>query len=153
MIGLTRGLTPHERTWAIRAMEYCSIGDQEIRERAVNECLIHLEEPDLWRIRGPKTLIAHATLYKRASGITLGRHVYIRRDLASAQGALPLTLVVHEVAHVAQYVQQGSVRFLARYLTDYARNLKSGMPDYEAYLNIPHEREARRAEAYIERYA
>lgn len=148
-----RGLTPDERTWCIRAMEECAIGDQDIRQRAVDTCVIHLQEPNLWNIRGPKTLIAQATLYKRASGITLGRHVYIRDDIASAQGALPLSLVVHEVVHVAQYIEEGHIGFLTRYLRDYAKNLKSGMPDYEAYMNIPHELEAQRAERYIELYA
>ena len=150
---ITRALTERERTWCARAMEYCSITDHDVRQRAVDEALLHMQRPSLWSIRGPKTLIAHATLYKRASGITLGRHVYIKRSIASETGALPLSLVVHEVVHVAQYLEQGYAGFLARYLADYAKNLKSGMPDYEAYLNIPHELEARRAERYIERYA
>ena len=73
-----------------------------------------------------------------AHGMTLGRHVLLVRG---HEDSAPL--VAHELVHVRQYGESGFLRFLARYLSDYARNLVRLRNHREAYLAIPAEVEAR----------
>jgi Domain of unknown function (DUF4157) len=73
-----------------------------------------------------------------AHGMTLGRHVLLLRGHEDRP-----VLVAHELVHVRQYADRGFVRFLARYLWDYARNLVRLRNHREAYLAIPTEVEAR----------
>ena len=150
---MRRALTELERRWARRALLAHRVAAPQICERAVNEARLLATTPELFRPHGPRSLVAHIALHQRAVGITLGRHIYITRCVFDEQGDLPLSLVVHEVAHVAQYLNEGSAMFLARYLRDYAVGLAKGLSDREAYLAIPHEVEARRAERYITEHA
>ena len=89
------------------------------------------------------------------SGITFGRHVFIRSRLVErdAEGRAKMKgwLLVHEVAHVLQYERHGYFRFFRTYLRGYWRALReSGRWDKAArnaaYLAIAEEREAREAE-------
>lgn len=80
-----------------------------------------------------------------AHGMTLGRHVLLVRGHEDG-----VRLVAHELVHVRQWSEQGRVRFLARYLRDYARNLVRLRSHRAAYLAIPAEVEAR---AEAERWA
>jgi Domain of unknown function (DUF4157) len=73
-----------------------------------------------------------------AHGMTLGRHVLLLRGHEDRP-----VLVAHELVHVRQYADRGFVRFLARYLWDYAGNLVRLRSHREAYLAIPTEVEAR----------
>jgi hypothetical protein len=73
-----------------------------------------------------------------AHGMTFGRHVLlVRGHEANAK------LIAHELVHVRQFGEQGVVRFLARYVVDYARNLARLRKHRAAYLAIPAEVEAR----------
>lgn len=92
----------------------------------------------------------------RIDAITLGRHVLMntanvnRDELGDL--IIPSRLIVHEAAHVVQYYQRGTVRFLIEYLWDYSRNLLSQARRGDisltvAYQEIGMEREARLAEA------
>ena len=145
-----RHLRPHERRVALDALEAVPIAAMDTCELALARCLLLPWRPSLAQsLRGPRALIASLALAQRASGITLGPQVYIHARCWSPQGDLPLPLVVHEVAHVVQFTRDGAASFLARYLRDYGRNLLRGMSDYEAYLHIPYEIEARRVEAHL----
>lgn len=73
-----------------------------------------------------------------SSGMTVGHHVLLRRGHEGNH-----KLVAHELVHVAQYTDRGRVRFLARYLLDYARNLVRLRNHRQAYLAIPAEVAAR----------
>lgn len=72
--------------------------------------------------------------------ITLGRRIYVRA------GHSIEPLLWHELTHVRQMREQGLLRFGWRYLTEYLRNLRSGMDAGEAYRNISYEQEAFAAE-------
>jgi hypothetical protein len=73
-----------------------------------------------------------------AHGMTVGRHVMLLRGHEDRS-----VLIAHELVHVRQYAERGHVRFLARYLRDYARNLLRLRSHRKAYLAIPTEVEAR----------
>lgn len=74
-----------------------------------------------------------------ATAVALGRRVYWSHDIVPS-------LVAHEMVHVRQWREHGTVRFLARYLGDYARGRMRGLGHCDAYLAIEFEREARAAE-------
>ena len=147
---MRRALTELEREWSLRAMLDAEVAPPALCKRAVREAVILSTSPTLLKLHSPRTLIAHVSLRQRAIGITLGRHIYITSRLFDADGELPLSLVIHEVTHVAQYLRDGYPGFLTRYVKDYISNLARGMNDREAYLAIPHEVEARRTEAYLQ---
>jgi hypothetical protein len=70
--------------------------------------------------------------------MTLGRWILVRRG-----NEADVTLLAHELVHVQQWREQGAVRFLARYLFEYARNRVRGMRHWPAYEAISFEAEAR----------
>ena len=144
-------LEPHERQAILEALRASNIADDTIYTEALDACRLIERRPSLREIRGPRSGIAYVALRTRASGITLGDRIFIRSDCFREHGRPPLELIAHEVAHVVQFRRDGTAPFLTRYLFDYARNLASGMPDREAYLAIPYEREARRVESALAR--
>ena len=146
-----RHLSAEERAWCHRAFDARPTASPATTARAIDETLLIPYHPRLAAIRGPRTAIAHVAIAGRATGITLGRHVFIARDAFEPDGALPMELVVHEVAHVVQYLRDGTLPFLLRYLYDYMRHRASGLSDFEAYLNISYEIEARHVAAYVGR--
>ena len=85
-------------------------------------------------------------------GITLGRHVFVNPKLARRDDENLLrvskSLIVHELVHVMQYQRLGHWKFLRVYVSDFwviFRRKKKWNPGawFEAYLEIPHEIEAR----------
>jgi hypothetical protein len=142
-------LTPDEQALARAALLDRAIASPALCERAIQTSVIVPLIPMLASIRGPTSLIAAIALSNRASGITLGRYIYIQQQLFGPAMQLDPTLVVHEVAHVAQYLRDGHLTFLTRYLFDYAQNLRRGLPDYQAYLAIPYEVEARHVASFV----
>ena len=70
--------------------------------------------------------------------MTIGRWVLVRRGHELDAG-----LLGHEVVHVQQWRELGAVRFLTRYLREYARNRLRGMRHWPAYEAISLEVEAR----------
>jgi Domain of unknown function (DUF4157) len=94
------------------------------------------------------------------SGITFGRHVFVRPGLvgrdALGRPTLGARLLVHEAAHVLQYERTGYLMFFHTYLRGYWVGLRAGVgwdraARNAAYLAIAQEREAREAErAYAE---
>ncbi|MDG2028716.1 MAG: DUF4157 domain-containing protein [Acidimicrobiales bacterium] len=84
-----------------------------------------------------------------ASGMTIGRFVFLRRDHERGGGR---ELLAHELVHVRQYAEAGTIRFLLGYLRDYVGALRRLRNHRAAYLAIPAEAEARaEAEAWAAR--
>ncbi len=75
-------------------------------------------------------------------GMTVGRLILVLRD---DDRSGKRTLLAHELVHVEQYAQFGIVRFLRRYVSEYARNLWRLRSHRQAYLAISLEAEARAA--------
>ena len=75
-------------------------------------------------------------------GMTVGRLILLLRD-DDRSGRR--TLLAHELVHVEQYAQLGTVRFLRRYLWEYFANLWRLRNHRQAYLAISFEAEARAA--------
>lgn len=69
--------------------------------------------------------------------MTLRRHVLVRREHVHDQ-----PLLAHEMAHVRQWAELGSVGFLSRYLGAYLRGRARGLSHRDAYRGIPLEQEA-----------
>lgn len=85
-----------------------------------------------------------------ASAWTLGRRVLIREDHWGVDGTDHL--VAHELVHVSQWSERGSVRFLFDYLRAYLRGRVRGYGHWAAYREIPAEVEAYDLEAVVEPY-
>lgn len=75
-----------------------------------------------------------------ASGMTVGRFVFLRRD-DDRTGTREL--LAHELVHARQYAAHGLVGFLATYVRDYVAALRTHRAHRPAYLSIPAEAEAR----------
>ena len=73
------------------------------------------------------------------NGMTVGRMVFLRND-GLYDGSRKI--IAHELVHVRQYYELGLVRFLARYLVDYARALGKHRRHRAAYYAIPFEEQA-----------
>ena len=103
-------------------------------------------DPEL-RIRsGPGAdLLLLLFTFRSAEAITLGETVVLSARAAAALDAdeeWAIRLLRHEAAHVAQVRRDRPLRFLLRYLRDYLRGRRAGLPHDEAYRAIPYEREA-----------
>jgi len=75
-------------------------------------------------------------------GMTVGRLILMLRDDDHSGRR---TLLAHELVHVEQYAELGTVRFLRRYLREYFANLWRLRSHRQAYLAISFEAEARAA--------
>jgi muconolactone delta-isomerase len=78
-------------------------------------------------------------LPRNVAAITLGRRIWIARELPPAEMEV---LLRHEMVHVRQMEQLGVPRFLWRYVGEYVRNRLRGMDHDAAYRAISFEREA-----------
>ena len=146
-----RALLPQEEEAARRALLRAQIAPSSVVYQACAQAILIPTLPAPFGLHGPRGLLAHIALCQRASGITLGRRIYIRHEFFDPEHhQLPLDLVVHEMAHVVQFLRDGTAAFLARYLWEYARNMTSGMGDRESYLGISYEREARHVESCLQ---
>jgi hypothetical protein len=84
--------------------------------------------------------------------ITFGRFIFVKPDILTRDSNDELyvskELMAHEITHVLQYQKLGWLKFFYTYLSGYWKNLsKKEKWDFrartEAYLEIPHEIEAR----------
>ena len=82
-------------------------------------------------------------LMRDVIAITLGRRIYVRQAMASASFE---RLLRHELAHVRQVQRLGLVRFLFRYLAEFARHWVRLRNLSAAYAAISFEIEACAAE-------
>lgn len=78
--------------------------------------------------------------------ITLGRRIYLSRELMGKGRERLESTLRHELEHVRQVQQHGLVPFLYLYLRDYVRLRRQGLNSAAAYAAIPFEIEAREAE-------
>jgi hypothetical protein len=76
-------------------------------------------------------------------GITLGRRIYLSASVTEGQLE---RLLRHELVHVGQINRLGLLPFYKRYLHEYLRHRRAGLPSHEAYHRISFEREAEEAE-------
>ena len=74
--------------------------------------------------------------------MTVGRLILVLRDDDRSGRRV---LLAHELVHVEQYDRLGIIRFLRRYVNEYARNLWRLRSHRKAYLAISSEVEARAA--------
>jgi hypothetical protein len=94
----------------------------------------HVPVRDLDRAR----LATVPVLTPGVAGMTLGRWILLRRGHEHDH-----RLIAHELVHVRQWRELGTVRFLSRYLGAYARARRRGLNHRDAYEAIPLEAEAR----------
>lgn len=89
-------------------------------------------------------------------GVTFGTYVFLQPSLIwvneRKQICAPKWLIAHEYAHVLQYRRLKTIKFLFSYFRDFRHGLKNHKKwDFDArlkaYLEIPHEIEARRFES------
>lgn len=114
-----------------------------------------LPEVQIYARRGAYYVLKIAS----AHGITFGRHIFINPEIVWRNSknhlAIPKDLLIHELTHTMQYEKQGFFGFLFNYLRAYFSNLRGKKKRdinsrVEAYLQIPHEIEARdSAEKFI----
>lgn len=78
----------------------------------------------------------------KVDAITLYPFVFI----ALAKEATPKWLVMHEMEHVRQVRMIGIFRFYSSYLLYYFAGRLAGFSDYDAYMDIPWEKQARDAQ-------
>ncbi len=76
----------------------------------------------------------------QARAVTFGRHIFYIEENP------PTWLIKHELEHVKQYQKYGFFGFLYRYLKDYFKGRLKGLGHWEAYYQIPFEKEAQKAE-------
>ena len=86
-------------------------------------------------------------LPRNVAAITLGRRIWIARELPPAEMEV---LLRHELVHVRQMERHGVFVFLVRYLREYLANRVRGMGHDAAYRAISFEREAFAAERALE---
>jgi hypothetical protein len=77
------------------------------------------------------------------AAMTLPWAIYIRHDVLGGDSLRLTRLVSHELVHVRQWQELGTLRFLRRYLNDYLRGRRKGLGHNQAYLAISLEKEAR----------
>ena len=111
-----------------------------------------MPEIQIYGRRGARIL----TKLLAVDGITFGRHIFIKPSLLRRDtgGKLRISreLVVHELAHTMQHRREGAFKFLFNYARAYfailrRKKKRDARARFEAYLEIPHEIEARRAAA------
>ena len=86
-------------------------------------------------------------LPRNVAAITLGRRIWIARELPPAEHE---ALLRHELVHVRQMERHGMFVFLVQYLGEYLANRFRGMGHDAAYRAISFEREAFAAERALE---
>lgn len=80
------------------------------------------------------------------AAMTLPWAIYVRPDTLEADARILGQLLVHELVHLRQWMEVGTLRYSYRYLFEYVRGRARGMSHHEAYLAIGFEVEARQAE-------
>lgn len=77
-----------------------------------------------------------------AAAWTLGRTILIRAPAWDPASPSTHLLLAHECVHVAQWHEEGRIRFLVRYVAGYLRGRLRGLDHDAAYRAIPAEEEA-----------
>ena len=80
--------------------------------------------------------------------MTLPWAIYVRSEVLGGDSVRLARLVSHELVHVRQWQDLGTLKFLRRYLSDYLRGRRKGLSHSQAYLAISLETEARQISGY-----
>jgi len=89
----------------------------------------------------PKWMIR--TWRGNVAAMTLPWAIYVRRDVLGGDASRLSNLIEHELVHVRQWQQLGTIRFLRLYLGGYLGGRRKGLGHNQAYLAISLEKEAR----------
>jgi hypothetical protein len=76
-------------------------------------------------------------------GVTIWKWVFVDPELMTGDRRRLARLVVHELVHLRQVVDEGYLPFTIRYVVDYLRGRLEGKSGRQAYLDIRAEVEAR----------
>ena len=76
-------------------------------------------------------------------GVTLWKWVFVDPDSIRGDQRSLARLVIHELVHLRQLVDEGYLGFTARYAWEYLRGRLRGKDGRQAYLDISAETEAR----------
>ncbi len=76
------------------------------------------------------------------AAMTLRSTIYVRADVLAGEPGNVARLLAHELVHVRQWRELGTLRFLGRYLGEYLRARFAGRSHADAYRAISLEREA-----------
>lgn len=114
----------------------------------------HFPDHDLCRVLIHQSIPWHVRRFARVApeAYTSGNHIYFapgKYDPSSVEG---IATIAHELTHSQQYKKYGRFRFRLRYLKYYFENKRKRMDDYNAYEQIPFEREAYDKEREIIEY-
>ena len=82
-------------------------------------------------------------------GVTLWKWVLIDPEVMRGDQDRLAKIIIHELVHLRQYIDQGWFRFTVNYLGEYWRARFRGEVHRHAYLNISAEKEAREMTAHI----
>ncbi len=82
------------------------------------------------------------------TAMTLPGAIYVSPVALTADRERLADLISHELVHVRQWRELGTVGFIRRYLVEYVRGRRRGLSHGEAYLAISLEREARQIAGY-----
>jgi hypothetical protein len=96
----------------------------------------HVHVPEVDRVRARVVTVPWLT--PGVVAMTVGRWILVRRGHGPDR-----RLIAHELVHVRQWRETGSIRFLWRYLTAYGQLRTRGLRHWDAYRAIPYEEEAR----------
>jgi Domain of unknown function (DUF4157) len=131
--------------------------EEFFREHLADENL-KLPQIQIFARRGSRLL----TKILSVEGITFGRFIFInpKRLRRGANGRLTVSreLLAHELAHSMQYRREGTFPFFYNYLKGFFTNLKrqekrDSNARAKAYMDIPHEIEARLIAARFVRWS
>lgn len=106
--------------------------------------LLHPIDPDTVPLR-PAPRWLRAIWGSDVRAVALGRTVFVRPDQFSADPKILGRLIVHELVHIRQWSDYGTMGFAARYLRRYLAGIARGLGHRAAYRANPYETEAREA--------
>ena len=82
------------------------------------------------------------------AAMTVPWAIYVRSDVLGGDSSRLAGLVGHELVHVRQWRELGTLRFVRRYLSEYLHGRRRGLRHSQAYLAISLEKEAREISGY-----
>jgi len=103
---------------------------------------LRLADIDRVAIRpAPKWMVQ--TWRGNVAAMTVPWAIYVRREVLGGDVSRLSNLIEHELVHVRQWQQLGTIRFLRVYVADYLSGRRKGLGHNQAYEAISLEKEAR----------
>lgn len=110
--------------------------------------LIHPVDPDKIPLR-PAPSWLRTIWGADIRAIALGRTVFVRPDQFSADPKVLGRLIIHELVHIRQWSDYGTIGFIGRYTRRYLAGIARGLGHRAAYRSNPYEAEARETAARL----